>query len=143
MNSHPADPHAVLPLVLVVDDDQDTREMYELFLNMSGYRVLTASDVETAFELALAHVPAIVVTDFMLVGSRKGTDLCRLLKQDHRTEHIPALLVTGSSRRGDAEAALGAGCADIRVKPYPLDDLLIDVRALTSRGAGDAVARIL
>jgi CheY-like chemotaxis protein len=129
-------PKTLAPLVLVVDDDRDTREMYSLFLELSGYRVVAAPDASSALEIALAQEPHVVITDFMLPGGLTGADLCRNLKQHQRTAHVPALLVTGSSRRSDAELALGAGCADIRVKPYLPEALLRDVQTLTTDSSG-------
>lgn len=129
------------PLILVVDDDLDTREMYSIFLELSGYRVMSARDGDTALALALSEHPQLVVTDFMLPGTMTGADLCRSLKQHESTAHVPALVVTGSTRRADAEEALGAGCADIRVKPYLPDALLEDIRTLTSRPLGDVGGR--
>src|SRR5690242_3574676 len=101
------------PLVLVVEDDPDTRDMYAMYLDFCGMGVLTATSVEAAFALALEHQPDIVVTDFMLRGSESGTDLCRRLRQEPRTAHIPALLVTGSTRTTETDAARHAGCADV------------------------------
>ena len=105
--------------------------MYALFLGNSGFRVITAGDVESALEQAVTNPPSVIVTDFFLNGAGTGADLCRRLKEDDRTAHVPALVVTGSTRKADAEAALGAGCAQIRIKPYNLDNLLRDVIAYT------------
>lgn len=138
MSALEPDEKTTAPLILVVDDDVDTREMYALYLEMSGYRVLSAPDASTALELALSQGPHVVVTDFMLPGNMTGADLCRSLKQHERTAHVPALLVTGSTRRSDAEEAMGAGCADIRVKPYLPDALLVDIRMLTASGPDTA-----
>lgn len=136
MTPHDPDAATISPLILVVDDDLDTRDMYALFLELSGYRVLSAADASTALELALSSGPHVVVTDFMLPGGVSGAELCRKLKQHERTAHVPALLVTGSTRRADAEEAMGAGCADIRVKPYLPDALLHDIRVLTGTFPG-------
>jgi two-component system phosphate regulon response regulator PhoB len=136
MTSNSPDVKTLTPLVLVVDDDKDTREMYALVLQLSGYRVVAAPDASSALEIALAQEPQLVITDFMLPGGVSGADLCRNLKQHERTAHVPSLLVTGSSRRSDAKLALGAGCADIRVKPYLPDALLRDVQSLTSASSG-------
>ena len=121
------------PLVLVVEDDTDTRDMYAMYLDFSGMSVLTATSVEAAVGLALEHQPDIVVTDFMLRGPESGTDLCRRLRQDPRTAHIPSLLVTGSSRTADTSAAIDAGCADVRIKPYLPDSLVADIREIIAR----------
>jgi two-component system cell cycle response regulator DivK len=123
----------VRPLVLVVDDDQDTRDMYAMFLESSGVAVLTAANVEAAFHAALEHQPQVIITDYLLPGCATGADLCRRLRDNERTAHIPALVVTGSTRKGDAEAALDAGCADIRLKPYLPDALLNDIREIIGR----------
>ena len=123
----------VRPLVLIVDDDQDTREMYTLFLQFSGMGVLTASTVDDGFALAVEHCPDVVITDFMLNGPETGADMCRRLRENDRTRDIPALLLTGSSATADGEAALVAGCADVRIKPYLPDDLVKDIRQILDR----------
>lgn len=115
------------PLVLVVDDDQDTREMYAMYLSASGMRVLTASSAEAAMTMALEHVPDVVITDFML-GAANGSDLCRRLRQHARTAHIPSLLLTGASRMADPDQA--NACAGVRLKPYLPDALVDDIHSL-------------
>lgn len=125
----------VRPVVLVVDDDRDTCDMYSLCLEFSGIQVLTAATVDAAFALALEHVPDVVVTDLLVQGAATGADLCRQLHQDPRTSKIPAILMTGSSRKADAEAARTAGCAEIRIKPYLPDALVSDVRTILARAS--------
>jgi two-component system, cell cycle response regulator DivK len=120
----------VPPLVLVVEDDQDTRDMYAMYLDYCGMTVLTAASVESAFTLAVEHQPDVVVTDYILRGPESGMDLCRRLRQEPRTAHIPSLLMTGSSRSSDTTAALDAGCADVRIKPYLPDSLVADIREI-------------
>ncbi len=123
----------VRPMVLVVDDDRDTRDMYSLYLEFSGIDVLTASTVDAAFALAIEHVPDVVITDLLVQGAETGADLCRQLHQDPRTANIPAILMTGSSRKADAEAARAAGCAELRIKPYLPEALVTDVRTMLAR----------
>jgi two-component system cell cycle response regulator DivK len=130
----------ISPLVLVVEDDQDTRDMYALFLDFSGMRVLTAASVDAAFGLAVEYQPDIVVTDFVLQGIATGADLCKRLHDDERTAHIPALLLTGSTRKQDAEAAIGAGCSEIRIKPYLPDALVSDILEIIARPRNERLA---
>ncbi len=130
----------IRPLVLVVDDDHDTRDMYALFLNFSGMGVLTASSVEAAFVLALEHQPDVVVTDLQLEGAANGVQLCRRLHNDERTMHIPVVLMTGSSSKHDTEAALGAGCAQVRLKPYLPESMVSDVRQIVARPRNERLA---
>jgi DNA-binding response OmpR family regulator len=121
------------PVVVLVEDHEDTRNMYADSLTFAGFRVLTADDAESGFDVATTAVPppAVVVTDFRLPRA-SGAELCNRLKHDHRTAKVPTLLVTASSQRGDVEAALSDGCAIVRLKPYFPDALAKDVRALIS-----------
>lgn len=118
------------PLVLLVEDHLDTRDMYTWSLESSGFDVLTAEDANGAFEVAASELPHVVVTDFWLRGGPSGADLCNRLKADERTTHIPTLMVTGSTQRNLAKGALSSGCAVVRLKPYLPDALERDVRSL-------------
>ncbi|MEO5894890.1 MAG: response regulator [Vicinamibacterales bacterium] len=116
--------------MVLVDDEPDTREMYEAWLQQVGFVVFGASDVETAFALALDHLPRVVVTDYLLKIGSTGAELCRRLKDDPRTTHIPTLLMTGLADRQTADKALGAGCAVVRLKPYLPDAMVSDIEAM-------------
>ena len=73
------------PLVLLVDDDRDTREMYEIGLEMAGLRLATARDGREAFEQAAALAPHVVVTDLSL-PDMDGIELCERFFADARTK---------------------------------------------------------
>lgn len=81
-------------LVLLVEDDLDTREMYEMFLEHEGFMVITAADAEAALLVARDRRPAIVVTDFTL-PRMSGLELGRQLRADAGTSRIPLILLTG------------------------------------------------
>ena len=121
--------------VLIVEDSADAREMYVLFLSLAGLQVQSATDVRTALALAIEWQPDVIITDFLLAGEMNGAELCRALQEDPRTRHIPTLVMTGSTRRSDAEAILGAGCRGVRLKPYLPDTMLDDIRQLTGAGS--------
>ena len=120
------------PLILLVEDDRDNREMYASYLVFSGFRAAEASDIEVGFEHAVRMQPRVVVTDYVLGPKGTGVELCQRLKADARTRDIPALLLTGSSRRIADENAVADGCAVVRLKPYMPDALVADIRALIS-----------
>lgn len=126
--------HHARPIrVLIVEDDVDSRDMYATALGFAGIEVQVAGDADTAFDMALALQPDVIVTDFMLSGGSNGAALCRRIHGDARTTDIKMLVVTGSTRKGDVEALLGAGCSDIRTKPYLPDALIDDIEQLMSK----------
>ena len=129
-------PPRARPLVLIVEDDVDSREMYAFALEMGGFEVEAAADAHSAFEIAAGKQPIMIVTDFMLRGSDNGAALCRKLHADPRTAGIPVLVLTGSTRKSDAEALLGAGCGEIRTKPYLPDALVEEVQRVAGRQPG-------
>src|SRR5262245_47184465 len=82
------------PLVLVVDDFQDNREMFAEFLSLSGYEVAEASTGVEALARAFDLVPYIILMDLSL-PELDGWEATRKLKQDPRTSHIPVIALTG------------------------------------------------
>jgi CheY-like chemotaxis protein len=120
-------------MVLIVEDDADSRDMYATVLGFAGIDVHAVPDASSAFDLAVVCRPDVIVTDFTLPGPDDGAALCRRLRGDRRTAAIPVLVVTGSTRTADAEALKGAGCSDIRTKPYLPDALVSDIEHLMSK----------
>jgi two-component system phosphate regulon response regulator PhoB len=97
------------PLILLVDDDADTREMYGLWLSSSGFAVDQARDANEALTKVKSAMPDVVVTDVTLPGI-DGFALCREIRRDDRTARIPVIAVTGYSsprRVQEAEHAVG------------------------------------
>jgi CheY-like chemotaxis protein len=116
--------------VLIVEDDADSREMYTTALTFAGMQTHGAADANTAFDLAVSVEPDVIVTDFILSGKDDGAVLCQRIHDDRRTADIKVLVVTGSTRKKDVEALLGAGCSDIRTKPYLPATLVDDIEQL-------------
>ena len=108
-------PHAA-PLVLLVDDYADAREMYGFYLTRRGYRVEEAADGHEALAKALGLTPDIILMDLSLPGI-DGWELARMLKKDPRTAAIPIVALTAHALNGEQERALGAGCDAFVTKP--------------------------
>ncbi|HSE93586.1 MAG TPA: response regulator [Methylomirabilota bacterium] len=117
------------PLVLIVDDFQDNREMYAMFLEHSGYRVAEAATGFEALERAVELLPDVVVMDLSLPGL-DGWEATRRLKADPRTKHIPVLALTSHALEGFSEGAKAAGCDTFVTKPCLPDQLVAEIRAL-------------
>ena len=127
------------PAVVLVEDDADTREMYVSWLKHVGFTVFDAADADSGFVHALERQPRVVVTDYLLRSGATGAELCRRLKDDPRTAHIPTLLMTGLAERRTAERAIDLGCAIVRLKPYLPDAMIGDIEAIVR---GDVLHQI-
>src|ERR687896_644798 len=104
------------PLILVVDDYQDAREMYAEYLQFSGFRVAEARNGNEAVEQAFALKPDLILMDLSLPGM-DGWEATRRLKADTRTRNIPVVALTGHALEGSSKGALDAGCDDFVTKP--------------------------
>jgi two-component system cell cycle response regulator len=116
--------------ILVVDDIEANVRLLQAKLEAEYYEVLTAPDGPTALAIAAAEKPDIVLLDVMMPGM-DGFSVCRRLKDDLETRHIPVVLLTALDGRADRIAGLEAGADDFLTKP--IDDVLLfaRVRSLT------------
>jgi two-component system cell cycle response regulator len=116
--------------ILVVDDIEANVRLLEAKLSAEYYEVLTASDGPTALAMAAAEKPDILLLDVMMPGM-DGFEVCRRLKEDPETRHIPVVLVTALDGRADRVTGLEAGADEFLTKP--IDDVLLfaRVRSLT------------
>ena len=117
------------PLVLVVEDYQDAREMYAAYLQFSGFAVAEAANGVEAIEKTHELLPDIVLMDLAL-PRMDGWDATRRLKNDPRTRHIPIVALTGHALAGHAEGAREAGCDAFVTKPCLPDALVAEIRRL-------------
>ena len=119
------------PLILVVDDYQDAREMYAEYLQFSGFRVAEAKNGNEAVEQAFALKPDLILMDLSLPGM-DGWEATRRLKADDATRRIPIVALTGHALAGASEGAKRAGCDSFVTKPCLPDDLVVEVRRMLS-----------
>jgi two-component system cell cycle response regulator DivK len=118
-----------VPLILVVDDYQDAREMYAEYLQFSGFRVAEARNGNEAVAQAFSLRPDLILMDLSLPGM-DGWEATRVLKADDRTKHIPVVALTGHALAGASEGARKAGCDSFVTKPCLPDDLVVEVRRM-------------
>jgi two-component system, cell cycle response regulator DivK len=117
------------PLILVVDDYEDAREMYAEYLRFCGFRVAEARNGNEALEQAFTLKPDLILMDLSLPGM-DGWEATRQLKADERTRHIPVVALTGHALAGASEGAKRAGCDSFVTKPCLPDDLVVEVRRM-------------
>jgi two-component system phosphate regulon response regulator PhoB len=138
MNATPADKRATAaePVVLVIDDEPDLLELVKHQLQKEHYEVTTALDGEVALTQARRQPPDLVVLDLMLPGI-DGLEVCRRLRADPRTMHIPIVMLTAKGEESDAVIGLSQGADDYIRKPFGSKELVarIAARLRASRGA--------
>ena len=116
-------------LVLIVDNDESTRDMYAERLIFAGFRVIQAAAIDDAMEKAIQLRPDVITTDLGR-STEDGCNLCTLLKGDTRTRQIPVLAVTAWATGGYIERARGAGCDSVLIKPCLPDVFLAEIQRL-------------
>jgi CheY-like chemotaxis protein len=117
------------PLILVVDDYDDAREMYVEYLQFCGFRTAEAKNGIEALDRAFTLKPDLILMDLSLPGM-DGWEATRQLKADERTKDIPVVALTGHALAGASEGARRAGCDSFVTKPCLPDDLVVEVRRM-------------
>jgi two-component system cell cycle response regulator DivK len=127
------------PLVLVVEDDPQTRQLYTDALARDGFAIDQAHNGHQAFAKALEIAPDLVLTDIAVPGM-DGIELCRMLRADERTRAVPVLAVTGHGDRDYDDRARTAGADKVLSKPCDADLLIKEARRLLSAQVGGPLA---
>jgi two-component system phosphate regulon response regulator PhoB len=120
--------------VLVVEDEEDILELVRYNLGKEGYRVETVANGEDAMRSARLNPPDLVVLDLMLPGI-DGLEVCRVLKNNPPTSHVPIVMLTAKGEEADIVAGLELGADDYITKPFSPRVLIARVRAVLRRRA--------
>jgi CheY-like chemotaxis protein len=120
------------PLLLIVEDHADTRQMYAEFLG-SSYDVQQAANGEQALDAMNRRVPSLVITDFSLPGI-DGFELIRRMRSEHTTRNVPVICLSGYVGSGHEQQAQASGCDCVLEKPCLPDKLAQTARDLIDRG---------
>ena len=124
-----------MPRLLLVEENEESRDGLSRHLRRKGYEVLIAVDGRQGLEVARGEAPDLILMDMSLPGL-DGWEATRQLKAAPETRGIPVIALTAHAMAGDREKALEAGCDDYETKPVELPRLLAKVEALLGRQAG-------
>ncbi len=120
------------PVLLVVEDNTEIRRYIANSLS-DDYQVIKASDGKAGCEKAFEHIPNLIITDIMM-PVMDGTELCRRVKQDIRTSHIPVIMLTAKDTAADQQEGYEVGADSYLTKPFSISMLRSRiVNLLTSR----------
>ena len=117
------------PTILVVDDLEENAHILESFLRPKGYNPVCASSGQAALSHVASNPPDVILLDLMM-PDLDGFEVCRRLKQDIKTHHIPIIIITGLTEKEANVHALEAGADDFLVKPF--DAVLLGARIRSS-----------
>jgi two-component system alkaline phosphatase synthesis response regulator PhoP len=118
-----------LPIVLVVDDDQQNLELVQVYLEDIECETLAARDGLEALEIVAAKKPDLILLDVMM-PKMSGFEVCRRLKEDPGTSNIPIIMVTALNEFGDIERGIDSGTDDFVSKPINKLELLTRIRTM-------------
>ncbi|MDY0166044.1 MAG: response regulator transcription factor [Thermoguttaceae bacterium] len=125
-------PSASRPTVLVVEDEEDIRELITYNLLKEGYQAVGVASGEEAMEAIRREVPALVVLDLMLPGI-DGLSVCRFIRGNAKTQSVPILVASAKGEEADVVAGLNLGADDYLTKPFSPKVLVARVRAVLRR----------
>jgi len=121
--------------ILLVEDNEDNRDMLSRRLEMNGYDVVVAVDGEEGVAMAASEAPDLILMD-MSLPLMDGWEATRRIKADPQTNNIPVIAFTANAMAGDREKALAAGCDDYDTKPVEMQRLLGKMEFLISEKEG-------
>lgn len=121
-----------LEIIEIVEDDQSQAKLLDQILRQASYRTNVAFDGPAGMQDVWRIKPSLIMADDNLPGLT-GREMCKRLRQDPSTTHIPIIVMSGFSSEERRAEALDAGADDFIVKPYSGMELLARVRALLRR----------
>ncbi|MEW7289672.1 ATP-binding protein [Aquimarina sp. 2304DJ70-9] len=117
-----------VPIILVVEDNNDMRKYIIDYLK-SEFRILEAADGRIGLEISQNEVPDLIISDVMM-PKLDGISMCKQLKEDERTSHIPIVMLTAKAEQQDKLLGLDIGVDDYLVKPFDNNELKARVNNL-------------
>jgi len=118
--------------ILIIEDEETLLNNIAEKLRAEGFKVLTATEGESGLDMIRADVPDLIVLDIMLPGL-DGLSICRMVRHDTATAHIPIIMLTARGTEVDKIVGLESGADDYIVKPFGLGEFLARVRAVMRR----------
>jgi len=127
--------------VLLVDDERDLLSVLDFNLRAAGFETILATRGEEALLALKRRVPDLVLLDLMLPDI-PGTEVCRRIKSEVRTKHVPVVMLTAKGEEVDRVVGFELGADDYVTKPFSVRELVLRLKAILRRaGGGKSVER--
>lgn len=111
------------PLILIADDEEDTRSILELLLNEAGYDIISSYDGLDTLDSVKSSHPQMILLDIMM-PLVDGIEVCRRIKSDDNTKDIKIIMLSASDESDSKNLAMECGADDYITKPFDSGDLL-------------------
>ncbi len=121
--------------ILIADDEPDVLQLVSMNLKNAGFNVLKAEDGMSALTQARETLPALIVLDLML-PEMSGLEVCKVLKKENATAHIPIIMLTAKAEEVDRIVGLELGADDYLTKPFSPRELVLRVKSVMRRANG-------
>ena len=118
--------------ILVVEDEEDIRELLKYNLEKEGYQIFGAATGEEALQAVRRRLPDLILLDLMLPGI-DGLEVCRRIKSDPQARHLPIIMLTAKGEETDIVTGLELGADDYVTKPFSPRVLVARLRAALRR----------
>ncbi len=114
--------------ILVVEDNDLNLKLFRDLLDSEGFSVIETKDGLDGFNLALNHIPDLIVMDIQLKGV-SGLDIIRKMKTEEKIKHIPIIAVTAFAMKDDREKVLASGCEVYLAKPISIISFIATIKS--------------
>ncbi|GAB6037004.1 response regulator transcription factor [Fundidesulfovibrio butyratiphilus] len=123
--------------VLIVEDDEDILQLLDYNMQNAGFETVTCRDGLEAVTLIKRRKPDLVLLDLMLPGI-DGFEICKTVKRDPKTAHVPVIMLTARGEEVDRIVGLELGADDYVVKPFSPRELILRAKAVLKRSGPDS-----
>ncbi|MEM6913839.1 MAG: response regulator [Pseudomonadota bacterium] len=119
--------NAAAKTILVVEDNELNMKLFHDLLEVQGYGILQSGNGDEAFQLALDHIPDLILRDIQL-PERSGTEVARQMKSEPKLADVPIIAITAFAMKDDEERIRASGCDDYLAKPISVTEFLEKVK---------------
>jgi len=124
--------------VLLVDDERDLLSVLDFNLRAAGFETVLATRGEEALAALKRRLPDLVLLDLMLPDI-PGTEICRRIKSEARTRHLPVVMLTAKGEEVDRVVGFELGADDYVTKPFSVRELVLRLKAVLRRAGGGRI----
>ena len=118
--------------ILIIEDEKDIAKMLDYNLKKEGFRALSANNGEDGLDMARKEHPDLILLDLML-PEMDGLEVCKVVKNDTKTAHIPIIILTAKAQETDKIVGLELGADDYVTKPFSPRELIARIKAVLRR----------